>query len=135
MVNWQILLNPKFWFSIGWNPLSLPAAEWMAGFFVILLIIGIVLPRAATARPHVPKFERTAWSKVRRPFVVAGLLGLLFTFFAYEQIAIFSARFWFLVIALGFVISEILAVRNLIIEIPQLKEEQEERAAREKYLP
>lgn len=135
MINWQQLVSPLFWFSIGWNPLSFSAALTMAGFFAVLAAVGLILPRAATGKRHVPKFERAAWRGVGRPAIVCGLLGLLFTFFAYEQVAFFSGRFWFLGIALGFVVSEAFACRTLFLEMPHMKEEQDEREARQKYLP
>lgn len=134
MVDWSQLLAPAFWFSVRWNPLQPRTALLMAGFFVCLVVIGVVGPWLAVRGKKVPRFERAAWQMMGRPLWVAGLLGLLFTFLAYERIAVFSGRFWFLAIGVYFVVAGVLAGRNFLQEMEHGREAEEERVEREKYL-
>lgn len=129
------LLSPAFWFSIRWNPLHPNTATIMAVAFGLLAAAGALLPRVVARGRQMPKFERKAWAGVGRPAVAAGIMGLLFTFFAFEQVALLSARFWFLLIAAAFVAAEVRAIRTLVLETPQLKDEAATRAAAAKYLP
>ncbi len=135
MFDLRLLLSPDFWFSIRWNPLQ-PGTAWlMAAAFLALAVAGVLLPRLVARGTALPKFERKAWAGVGRPAIVAGALGLCFTFFAYQQVAVLSARFWFLCIAVGFVVAEALAVRTLLQEVPQLKEDLADRERLARYLP
>lgn len=135
MFDLALLLSPAFWFSIRWNPLQPNTATIMAVIFGLLALAGAALPRIVARGRQMPKFERKAWAGIGRPALAAGVAGLLFTFFAYQQVAVLSARFWFLLIAVAFVIAEARAVRTLIQETPRLKDESAARAAAAKYLP
>ncbi len=106
----------------------------MAGFFVCFGLVGVVAPWLAVRGKKVPKFERAAWQVMGRPFWLAGVLGLLFTFLAYERIAVFSGRFWFLAIGGYFAVAAALAGRNFVQELEHGREVEEERIQREKYL-
>lgn len=131
----RLLLDPNFWFSIRWNPLHPSTATVMAVAFLLLALAGALVPRIVARGKQLPKFERKAWDGVGRPAFVAGALGLLFTFFAYQQVALLSGRFWFLLIGIGFIVAEALAVRTLLQEVPQLKEELSDRERLSRYLP
>lgn len=135
MFDLALLFSPAFWFSIRWNPLQPGTATFMAVAFGMLTLAGLLTPRIAARARQTPKFERKAWAGVGRPAVVAGILGLLFTFFSYEQVAVLSARFWFLLIGLAFLAAEVRAVRTLVLELPRLKDDAAARAAAAKYLP
>lgn len=135
MFDLALLLSPAFWFSIRWNPLQPNTATVMAAVFGLLVLAGAFVPRIVARGRQMPKFERKAWAGVGRPAVAAGITGLLFTFFAFQQVAVLSARFWFLIIAVGFVAAEVRAVRTLVLETPRLKDDAAARAAAAKYLP
>lgn len=135
MFDLALLLSPAFWFSIRWNPLQPNSATLMAVVFGLLAVVGWFLPRIVARSRQMPKFERKAWAGVGRPAVVAGIMGLLFTFFAYEQVAVLSARFWFLLIAVAFIVAEARAIRTLVQETPQIKDDVAARAAAAKYMP
>lgn len=135
MFDLALLRTADFWFAIRWNPLAPRTAVLMAAVFGGLLLCGLLLPRLLAVIRRMPKFERKAWRGVGRPAVVAGGLGLLFTFFAYQQVPLLSLRFWFLFIALGFVVAEALAVRALVLEVPRIRDDAAARAQAAKYLP
>lgn len=135
MFDLALLLSPAFWFSIRWNPLQLNTAILMAVFSGLIAVVGWLLPRIIARGRQMPKFERKAWAGAGRPAVAAGVAGLLFTFCAYQQVAILSGRFWFLLIAIAFVAAEARAIRTLVQEIPRLKDDAATHAAAAKYLP
>lgn len=105
----------------------------MGAVFGLFVLCGLFLPRVATRGRNAPKFEQKAWHGVARPFWVSGLLGLLFTFLSYQQIPIFSARFWFLSIGVYFVVALVLAVRHYQHEMAELADVEKDEAARDRY--
>ncbi|TAK05302.1 hypothetical protein EPO33_05050 [Patescibacteria group bacterium] len=135
MFDLALLLSPAFWFSIRWNPLQPNTAILMAVAFGLLAAVGALLPRIVARGRQIPKFERKAWAGVGRPAVAAGVMGMFFTFCAYQQVAILSARFWFLLVAVAFIAAEARAIRTLVQETPRLKDDAATRAAAAKYLP
>lgn len=136
MIDFGLLFSSHFWFSIAWNPLQFSTAIIMAVFFAALTVAGIVVWGIGDGRARTRGREyQIALAKIGTPGIVAGLLGLLFTFTAYEQIAIFSARFWFLVVALLFVVWEIFSVRWMTVEVPKVRAARAERAEINKYMP
>lgn len=136
MIDWGLLASAKFWFSVAWNPLQLSTAIIMAVFFVALFAAGIIVWGVGDSRARTRGREyQIALAKLGTPGIVAGLLGLLFTFTAYEQIAIFSARFWFLAVAILFVVWEIFSVRWMTVEVPKVRAARAERAEINKYMP
>ncbi len=135
MFDLNLLRSPDFWFAIRWNPLHPKTVILMLAVFAVLILAGILLPLLVAWGRTLPKFERKAWAAVGRPAIAAGVLGALFTFLAYEQVPLFSARFWFLIILVGFLVAEALAIRELMLELPQHRDEVAAREQAARYLP
>lgn len=136
MIDWRLLASARFWFSIGWNPLQFKTAIIMTAVFCSLFVAGVVVWALGDSRARKRGEEyRIAMSKLGVPGITVGLLGLLFTFSAYQQIAIFSARFWFLAIFLLFVVWEVFSIRYVVVRVPKKLAARREEAERIKYLP
>ena len=102
MFDWSLLFSASFWFSFGWNPLQPTTALVMVVFFGIFTAAGIALWIVPAKRAQVDKPLCRALSRGGNVLVTTGILGILFTFFSYEQVPFLSARLWFLLIALLF---------------------------------
>ncbi len=120
MFDFKLLTSPAFWFSLHWNPLTRETMIIMVTVFGILFLVGVWFFWSAN-RIKRDMLIRRARIRVALTFIVSGLGGLLLTFFAYEQIPVFSARFWFLALMVYFIISEVLAVRHLLVIVPRKK--------------
>jgi hypothetical protein len=97
MIDWHLIFSARFWFSLQWNPLQPRTAMLMAIFFAVLILVGIamhLLPRYRKQQVDLPLGR--ALQRGGTVCATTGALGLFFTFTAYEQAGILSARFWFL---------------------------------------
>lgn len=121
MFDFKLLFSPTFWFSLHWNPLTFESAMLMTGVFGALVIIGIFLFWSAGKKKKSDPLLHTAFLRLAVPLVLSGLAGALLTFFAYQQIPVFSARFWFLFLLVAFLLTEIPAVRFLLVGVPRKK--------------
>ena len=135
MFDWKLIVSPAFWFSLRWNPLTLGTAMLMATVFGALVLAGGFLLWTAGKKKKSDPLRRAALLWLGAPLILCGLGGELLTFFAYQQIPVFSARFWFLLLAAVFLATEISAVRFLFIGVPRRKSEVGARAQWSQYFP
>ncbi len=98
MVDLTLLLSPRFWFAVQWNPLQPSTAILMASTFGVLLLAGVLLRVVPKRRKEVDLPLRRALARGGNVLVTTGFLGILLTFGAYEQAGILAARFWFLLL-------------------------------------
>ncbi|MFH1611519.1 MAG: hypothetical protein ABIA83_02875 [Patescibacteria group bacterium] len=68
-------------------------------------------------------------------FMMMGILGLLWFFFAFEQIYFFGSRFWFLGWMLGVVVWAVWNIRYMKVKIPELKQQGSAKGETNKYIP
>ena len=68
-------------------------------------------------------------------FVSFGVLSMLWFFFTFEEIYFLGARFWFLLIVIGFIAWIVYIVRYARVTIPAMKEESEKGKDEDKYMP
>ncbi|MBU4421347.1 hypothetical protein L6259_01865 [Candidatus Parcubacteria bacterium] len=127
------LLKFGFWFNIAPPPL-LPFFYWAFFiFFVVLLFGGIVCGRIYKKEKENFVLRFSA-KYLKNWFIVAGITGLLLLLFGYERAVFLSARFWFLVWAIGFGIWLGFIIKKIKI-LPTRKEELKRHAEYNKYLP
>lgn len=103
MIDWKPLFSSRFWFSVQWNPLQPKTALLMVVFFALCIALGIALHLAPRYRKE--RIDGPLARALRRGGTVClttGALGIFFTFTAYEQAGILSARFWFLALLVLF---------------------------------
>lgn len=133
MANMEKLFNLAWWFDM--TPVRMSTA-FEIGFFVlfVLLILSGLIIRIIN-RQRTDKFERTALSRLAATCLWLGVLGLGWLFVTFEEIQIFGARFWFLILLIAFLISTISILRYWKIKVPQLRMLEQSKAEANKYLP
>lgn len=127
------LLHFNYWFDLTPVRMS-PGIE--IGFFIafsLLIILGLAL--RIVKKSQTDKFTRIVLERATAMTVWTGILGLLWLFLTYEEISIFGARFWFLVLILMLVIMLVSLYRYAEIKVPQLRMLEQSKAEANKYLP
>lgn len=135
MVNWKLLFSVPFWFSFGWNPLQPKTALILTVFFALVFVGGIGCYLAPRYSEKIDKPLRRVLQSVAQLCLTAGILGLLWTFFAYEQVPLLSARFWMLALAIGVLVRAGFIGWTAHIIIPAEREAARVKERFEKYLP
>jgi heme exporter protein D len=129
------LLSYKYWLNLHPVPFGPTLVNGVLAFFVWFLVAAIVLFFVARSvrkqRQHLADVLR----RLARPLTNAGLLGLLFLFFTYEQVPVLGMRLWFLVTFVIFFVQIGRAVSFIVIDYPRLQRADAEKARIEKYLP
>lgn len=127
-------LLPSYWFS-----LQLPEVTRGPGFvfliiFLVLLIVGLVLRAIAMQKQN----EKYGAMIVRR-FVslcfTMAVLGLFLSFFGFERVRFFGARFWYPIWVVITVLWFGLNVWFMKKRVPGMRMKEKERLEREKYMP
>lgn len=138
MIDWKLIVSPAFWFGLQWNPMARSTAALMYATFVIMIVAGIllwVLPKRLKSMKELDQPMRKALSRGGNVCVAVGVLGTFFTFTAYEQAGILSARFWFLAILALFLSWGGWTVWRAHITVPAEREASALRQKFLKYLP
>jgi hypothetical protein len=135
MFDWKLILNPRFWFSFQWNPMARGTAVLMFTVFVLFFAAGVLLWVLPKKVKTVDSPLRRALSRGGNVCVTTGLLGIFFTFTAFEQAGVLSARFWFLAILLLFVSWGAFVIWRSNITVPAEREASALRQKFLKYLP
>lgn len=127
------LLSLSYWFDL--TPVRMSTA-FEIGFFVLFsLMIVAGLAFRIVKKNRQDKFERIALERAMSLSLTIGLLGLFWLFLTFEEISIFGARFWFLLIAALFVFMAVRLYRYVKIQVPQLRLLEQSKAEANKYLP
>lgn len=136
MLNLAKLSTLHFWFQIRPLPMSKVFTLLFLVFF-LLLIIGKVGLRmyAAKMKKQLTKADKKLYDLVQSLLLTMGLLGIAWTFFAYEGIPILSGRFWLVLWVAGVGVWAYAIFRYYTNEYTGYKEKIAERERLERYLP
>lgn len=128
------LFTWQFWFDL--TPTRM-AASFEAGFFglFVLLLVGGAILRMYVRNGKLDKYRGTVLRRVAGIASSAGIVGLVWFFFTFEEIQFFGARFWFLIWIIGVVIAIVQLVRFVKKDVPVLQHREQSRADVNKYLP
>lgn len=125
----------KYWLNLHPVALGPDLVTGLLSFFAWFVIAAVVLRVVARflkkKQPRVAQLLR----RFAGPLVVTGILGLLLLFFTYEQAPVLGMRLWFLILGVYFLYLIGRVVAFAVIEFPQLRREDAERARLQKYLP
>lgn len=135
MMNWKLLFSMPFWFSFSWNPLQPKTALMLSVFFTIIFFVGVGFYIAPRYSKKIDKPLRRIFRSCAHLCLPTGIIGMLWTFSAYEQVAILSARFWVLILAIIFLVRAIWIGWTAHIVIPAEREAARVKEKFEKYLP
>jgi type IV secretory pathway TrbD component len=133
-MDFTVLLQPKYWLTLAPVPLSSLSEKLLAGFFAVVFIAGIVA-RMVEKKQKFDRFKIKAVRSLSQLGLTMGAVGLLLFFFAYENIRLFGARFWYPLWIVGVVIWLIFIWRDYYKVAPALKAKEEIRQQQKKYLP
>ncbi len=135
MFTWNLIFSWRFWFSVGWNPLQPKTAILMFVVFTILFVVGVLLWVAPRRLAKVDPPLRRALERGGNVAFTTGLLGIFFTFTAFEQASFLAGRFWFLAILLLFLGWGGWTVWRAHILVPAEREAKAIKERFERYLP
>jgi amino acid transporter len=127
------LFSLAYWFDL--TPVRMSSTFEIGFFIVFSLMIVAGLALRIVRKSKTDKYERITLERATNIAFVTGLLGLLWLFLTFEEISIFGARFWFLILAIGLVIAVVRLARYRQITVPQLRMLEQSKAEVNKYLP
>ncbi len=128
------LLSLSYWFGTQ-PPPFLPMVErgLLAAFAVWTL--GGIAASLFLMKQGLGKSTRRALEKTAGLLTWSGLTGLLFWSFAYEEIPVLSMRFFYVLLLAWIVYGVYDIIRFVSVTVPEQRRIEEEREAREKWLP
>jgi amino acid transporter len=127
------LFSPSYWFDL--TPVRL-SSGFEVGFFVLFAVMIVAgLAFRIVRKNRQDKFERIVLERATVLSLTTGFLGLLWLFLTFEEISIFGARFWFLILVFIFVFMLVRLIRYKRIQVPQLRLLEQSKAEVNKYLP
>ncbi len=108
-------------------------AKFLLIIFGVLILAGLIL--LFISRKKSEQFLKRLLNKYSSLGLVTGVIGGLLVWFRYERASFFSARFWLVVWALGFMIWLAQILRYQLKAAPEAKKKMEQRKIFNQYLP
>ena|SRR3990167_3317889 len=125
-------LTWNFWFNLRPGAFIGLSLKIVLGFIALLIILTIV--SGLIKRKWSKSLYACFWSSLYVFFLTNVVIGLLLTFFNYEMVPFLSARFWFLLWAIGMLVW-LFFIYKIMIKIPQKKALLEKEREFKKYIP
>ncbi|MFA6322165.1 MAG: hypothetical protein WCX71_01660 [Candidatus Buchananbacteria bacterium] len=123
----------KHLFSLRPPAMSQRALIILAVIFSLFIILGV---GAKIALPKIKDgLKIKAFRRLYHCGLTIGILGLIFWFFAWQGVALLSARFWLLILAIIAVVWLGLIGRYFYIEVPKLRKDIDNKRKFDKYIP
>ncbi len=133
LTNMENLFDLAHWFDL--TPVRM-SSTFEVGFFILFsLMIVAGLAFRIMRKTRQDKFERITLERATAIALSGGLLGLVWLFLSFEEISIFGARFWFLILVFILVFLLVRLYRFRKIKVPQLRMLEQSKAEANKYLP
>lgn len=128
------IFSLPFWFDI--SPVRM-GNTFTVGFFVLfaLLCIGAAGARIAKRNAEIDKPMKHLLERSAGSAITGGVLGFIWLFLSFEEIAIFGARFWFLVWCVGMGIALWKIYVHATKEMPEERKRRNNKSEAAKYLP
>ena len=121
-------------FNLRPAPLAGLGLKILVSGYGALIVLALVTGSVAKRRVADVSYNKGI-KKIRNIFWTVGILGLVYTFFAYEGAVFLSARFWVVVLLAIMLVWFIFPLKYLLREIPVMKAEAQRKREVEKYLP
>lgn len=124
------LFTLSFWFASGAIPLSAPF-KWlllaMTGvFLVITIILGVIKSKKSPYRGLLISLYSFCLTN--------SIIGLLLSFFHWQEVVFFTARYWLLLWVLAMLLW-LIFILTKIKQIPKAREELQQEKQFNKYIP
>jgi hypothetical protein len=128
------LFSPSYWLTLD------PPAVWEgAGRSLIVVFVGMLIASVVVRRMKLPqakdRHEAGIYRRVIEFLTVMGAIGIVLFFFSFEQIRLLGARPLYLAWIAGLVAWIVTIVRYARRDVPGARQREQDRAARDKYLP
>ena len=128
------LLSLKFWFAVSPVPLRAVSFKLLLGAFLAFILVGAIGKIIAKNKRKNFVMSRTA-SKLGRPFISTGIIGLILLFFESQRISFLSSRFWYVILSVWFIYAMVRFFQYIFIKLPREQGELEKKTRINKYLP
>ena len=135
LIDFSKLFDITYWLRPGPGDLSEPYFYFIIiffGFFVFLHVLLRFMGRQYIGGLH--RAQQQVLYRIEAMLLAMGLLGLLWTFFRFEMVPYFSARYLILIWVLGLIIWAYLVFHYARYEVPTLVERDALRNQQKKYL-
>ncbi|QQR55226.1 hypothetical protein IPG41_01545 [Candidatus Peregrinibacteria bacterium] len=104
------LFSPAYLFD-AFPGAEFPSRVWVYGFFLVLFLLGLVLPRYLKNRPQA-KMERVFFGGIPYRLCEFAVVGLFFTFLRDQNVPYLGMRVWMLAVGLFLLIYLLYVWRN-----------------------
>ncbi|KKW36931.1 MAG: hypothetical protein UY81_C0009G0016 [Candidatus Giovannonibacteria bacterium GW2011_GWA2_53_7] len=128
------LFHLDFWFGSNPTPLMSSSTQFFLIFFTLLLVLGVIV-RIFWKKRFPDRDGREIIAKLSLLLKTMGVLGLIWLFFAVEQITFFQGRSWFLVWIAGLLVWSVFVWKYVYRILPKERRRREDDLERRKYLP
>ncbi|MBM5789873.1 hypothetical protein FJZ23_02175 [Candidatus Parcubacteria bacterium] len=122
------------WFTFAPAQVGGTSGRIIFGVFLLLFVLGLVARMVALHKTQ-DHHLRELGLRVGSLCITMGVLGVLLSFFSYERIRLFGARFWYLLWLIGLIVWAAFLARYAYKTVPMLKAREVEQEERRKYLP
>jgi hypothetical protein len=128
-------LKISYWFDLQPGTVKDVGLKMLLGLFALALLFGVVMKFFQKRFESKEKLRARIFRKLSNLGITMGIFGFFLLFFWYEEIYIFSARFW-LILWGGVSLFWLAKVVHLAkVKIPKEQSSLSDRAEFEKYLP
>ncbi len=134
MIDLRPLLHPSFWFNVSPSALTFSSERLLFIVFAVFLVLGAIIRMVASHRKE-DRYVTETFSRIGRLGVTIGMLGLLLFFFSFEGVPLLGARFWYLFLAVGFVVWIGFIARYVWKIVPAERAHEAIEREKQKYLP
>lgn len=128
------LIHPRELFSLKPPPINGLTFQILAVFFGLFVLVAIIFLILAQTKKKDYLLAKV-YNKFFALFLTVGLIGLFYSWLAFENVVVLSARFIFVILILVFLVWFGFILRFRFVKVPRIKKEVAAKKDFEKYLP
>ena len=129
----KYFFKPSHLFTLRPGAMHFRAVMILLAIFMILIIGSLALKVYRKKIRDGLKIK--GLERLFRLFLTIGILGLIYLFFAWQGVVLLAARFWLLLILISGAVWLAFILKYLLMQVPQLRQELEQKRKFKKYLP
>lgn len=135
VINWEQLMTVSYWFNTWPSAIGSLGTKVLLSLFFVLLGLSVFFKILSYSKQNKSKIFYRLAKSLSPLFLTMGILELLLFFFFYEGVYLLSARFWFLIWLIVFIVWLVYIVNFRRKKIVKAQEEFLKKKEFEKYLP
>ena len=129
------IFEVSYWLSTAPGLISSKTALLFLVLFLGVCSGGVFITFYSKKKSGLEKAYLSLYRRVSNMLITMGLLGLLWLFFAYENIVFFSGRYFFVAWVLGMIVYAYLIYNDAVYEVPKRIQRRAEQLRMKKYMP